>query len=317
MNIATLRFGQLTFIAVLLVFLCCSNAALAKSRFVPTPDDSNSTDSTPAQKTSVIEQATHHFEQAMGRWSQGFYGALLYYHRTDGPLSDEFQKIINLDPDLPRIPVSRNIKCITCDAKGDCDAIVDIKFNTENSSKLRLYHLRRADNWGLYSEARLQASPGLRSALSSCKRGRRAVSFNDFIMEKDAVRLAFERTMRTYRAEKWSDLLPLLATVPQQYIREQLAKPGGEQELLKTGQLPANWEFNCAVHTPLDFYYVYAWQATRNQNGQMTSFRFKFTADPIFSRWQLAEGTPFLNGDHYIVSRGCKPMREGRKLVKK
>lgn len=304
------KFGKPILIFLLLIILGGPNMVLAKPRFVPTPDDSNSTD------TTVLDYATRQFEEAMRRWEQGLYGALLFYHRTDGPLTSKFQVIIELDPDLPRRPVSHNTECIACDADGDCDAIANIKFNTESSAKLRIFHLPRAYNWGLYSEARLQGSPALRRAIASCKAGNR-VSFEDYIEETDAVRLAFEKTMRAYRDEKWVDLLLLLAHGPRQTIKEQLNKPGGEKELLETGRLPVTWEFNCAVPTSSDFYYVYSWMSNRNQNGKLVPFRFKFTADPSSGMWQLAESQELLEGDYFKHHYGvCIQMQTGNKYSK-
>ena len=309
MKITALKLRKPIFIILLLNIFYCSNAALAKPRFVPIPDNPNSMDKTPAIKITVVEHATRQFEEAMRRWDQGLYGALLFFHKTKGPLTDEFKKIIELDPDLPRMPVYRNTECVTCNAEGDCDAVINIQFNTETAPKLRVYHLRSREIWGLYSEARLKDSPAFRSALASCKAGSQGMFF-DYILEEDAVRLAFEKTMRAYRDENWNVLLPLLAAGPNKTIREQLAKPDGEQELLQTGRLPVTWEFNCAIPASRDAYHVYAWMANRNQNGKLQPFRFIFTADPSKGRWQLAESNPLSESEYFMKYGRCIDTQE-------
>ena len=166
-------------IALLVVFLCCANAAFAKSRFVPTPDDSNATDNaTDQENTAVIKQAARDFEMSMSRWGRGHFGALLFYHRTDGPLTREFQDIIKRDPDLPRVPVFHKTECIACGAPGKCDATVTIKFSTDTATQnLRKYHLRNTGLWSPYSETALKDSPALRASLKACKARNKEILF--------------------------------------------------------------------------------------------------------------------------------------------
>jgi hypothetical protein len=258
-----------------------------------------------AQKQTVHEQATRQFHQAMLRWTLGEYEELLQDHRSDGPLTYEIRKTIKLDPDLPRKPELFGNRCIICDAAGDCDAIVDIKFNTETSSKLRRYQLPRADNWSLYSEAKLNESQALKTAILSCQSGSREW-FANRVMEEDMVRLGFEKTMRAFRDEKWDDLLPLLALGPRQTIQKQLEEPKGAQEILKTGRVPATWEFNCAV--PDEFsttYLVYARIANRIDKGKMNPQRFLFTFDLGLGRWLLANSQSISEEEYVQNYKKC------------
>jgi hypothetical protein len=333
MKITALKTRQLTWMALLVALLCYANVAFAKSRFVPTPDDSNATDSASNQENSaVIKQAAHDFEMSMSRWEKGHFGALLFYHQTEGPLTSEFQDIIERDPDLPRVPVFHETECITCNTPGECDATVTIKFSTETTAKLRQYHLQNTGLWSPYSETTLKDSPELRASLNACKtRNKDIFSSNknegtmhqksiDFSKMMEDVRLAFEKSMRAFRDEKWSDLLPLLAPLPQKTIREQLAKPNGEQELIKTGRLPVTWEFECASPFASSFY-AYAHMANRNDNG-MKPFRFTFVNGNEgpnkrgLEKWLLAETKELSEKGFFHETQPCIHWRERIKQSK-
>ncbi|CAH1385458.1 hypothetical protein [Candidatus Nitrotoga sp. M5] len=283
MIIAVCKLGRPILFAIVLVCLCSTRSVFSHPAVDP---DSNTLISNANLETyrndELIKQVAWDFEQAMRRWSQGFFGALIYYNKTDGPLTHEFQDILKRDPDLPRIPVFHKIECISCDEVGECVVTVNIQFNTESTNKLRGYHLRNTGVWSPYSETTLVESTELRTLLTDCKvRNESILTLNNdkivpkSIEDSEFVRAAFEKSMRTYRDEKWSNLLPLLAPLSRKKIREQLAKPNGEQELLKTGKLPENWKFECA-YPYLSVYYVYARFANRNRNdnGVMKPFRF-------------------------------------------
>lgn len=293
MNNFALKFGRPILIAILLFYFSNIPSAFAQSA-VKTETESSKLEFGAAthQNTELIKQVAGDFEQAMRRWSQGHFGALIYYNKTEGPLTREFQNTIERDPDLPRVPVFHETECITCESAGECAATVTIKFNTETVAKLRKYHLRNTGSWSPYSEITLAESPELRASLNACKaRNKEILTLNKGKMYRksvdhsESVRVAFEKSMRTYRDEKWNDLLPLLAPLSRKNIREQLAKPDGEQELLKTGRLPKTWKFECAYPFSA-FYYVYARFLNRNDNGEMKPFRFTyFNAGPARTRW--------------------------------
>lgn len=318
MNIIALKFGRPILFTILLVYFCSTPSAFAHSAVDPDSDSLISkSNSETHQNDELIKQVAGDFEQAMRRWSQGFFGALLYYHKTDGPLTREFQDIIKRDPDLPRMPVFHETECITCDSAGECDATVNIQFNTETTKKLRKYHLQNTGIWSPYSETTLVESTELRTSLKACKtRNKDILTLNKDKMHlksidhSDSVRVAFEKSMRTYRDEKWNDLLPLLAPLSRKNIREQLTKPDGEQELLKTGKLPENWEFECAYPFIDNYYYVYARFANRNDNGIMKPFRFTyFNGGPSARdefKWLLAESRELSEQEYLQANIECQ-----------
>jgi hypothetical protein len=327
MIITVLKFGRPILFAIVLVCLCSTHSAFAHFPVDSESEASNSkAGAATHQNDELIEQVAWDFEQAMRRWSQGFFGALLYYNRTDGPLTREFQDIIKRDPDLPRMPVFHKTECITCESAGECDATVTIQFNTETTKKLRKYHLQNTGIWSPYSETTLVDSTELRILLKACKaRNDNILTLNkDKMAQKsiehsESVRVAFEKSMRTYREEKWSNLLPLLAPLSRKNIREQLAKPDGEQELLNTGKLPENWKFECATPFLID-HYVYARFANRNDNGIMKPFRFTYFYAGLSARgelkWLLAESQELSEQEYLQANIECQRRQEHLKLSK-